>query len=203
MVQEFRVAGASVGAEMGGDAGGLVNVVTRSGCEHLARGCHFFLQNEAFNARKPEVQSSGRPRFRRYQPGTSVNGPVRKARTFIAGAVEYERESTTDEWSETPTAAVAALNKALAMPAFTASGVRTAYRGLYDAGVRGIDASLKVNHQLTGTDNLSLRYAFSRGRVLGDVQGPENFADWSAQGSSRTADHSLGATGFGCSLQRR
>src|SRR5574340_393085 len=31
MIQEFRVSGVSVGAELGGAAGGLVNVVTRSG----------------------------------------------------------------------------------------------------------------------------------------------------------------------------
>jgi outer membrane receptor protein involved in Fe transport len=64
-------------------------------------------------------------------------------------------------------------------------------RGLYPTGTRGTELSLKLNHQAGQKHTFSGRYAFSRGRVRAEVQGPDNFADRSSQGSSLTADHSL------------
>jgi hypothetical protein len=101
MVQEFRVAGTSVGAELRGAAGGLLNMVTRSGVNIWHGDVTMFAQNEVFNARQPEIASESRPRFRRYQPGVSANGPIRRDSTFISGAAEYENESA-EEWSNVP-----------------------------------------------------------------------------------------------------
>ena len=171
MVQEFRVATAAFGAELGGAAGGLLNMVTRSGVNIWHGDFTFFGQNEITNAQQSEVAANSRPRFRRYQPGVSANGPIKPHRTFIAGAIEYESESA-EEWSNVP----------LGVPA---------YRGLYPTSTRGTELSLKLNHQAGEKDTFSTRYAFSRGRTIGEVQGPDNFADRSAQGNSLTADHSL------------
>jgi hypothetical protein len=170
MVQEFRVAGTAVGAELGGAAGGLLNMITRSGVNTPHGDFTMFAQNEILNARRTEVAAE-RPRFRRYQPGMSANGPLRRDRTFLAGAVEHENESA-EEWSNVPV-----------IPGTT--------RSLYPTGTRGTDLSLKLNHQAGNRDTLNTRYAFSRGHVRNEVQGPDNFPDRSAQGSSLTADHSL------------
>ena len=188
MVQEFRVAGIAVGAELGGASGGLLNMITRSGVNTLHGDFTMFAQNELFNARRTEV-AAVRPRFRRYQPGVSANGPLRRDRTFLAGAVEHENESA-EEWSNVPDSALATINRALASPLYSAAQLR-AVRDLYPTGTRGTDLSLKLNHQAGNRDTLSARYAFSRGRVRHEVQGPDNFPDRSAQGSSLTADHSL------------
>ncbi|MBI2686558.1 MAG: TonB-dependent receptor [Acidobacteria bacterium] len=176
MVQEFRVATAAFGAELGGASGGMLNMVTRSGVNIWHGDVTFFGQNEITNAQRSEVSTSTRPRFRRYQPGVSANGPLKQHRTFIAGAVEYESESA-EEWSNVAADVVAR--------------IPSAYRGLYPTSTRGTELSLKLNHQFNERDTLSARYAFSRGRTSGEVQGPDNFADRSAQGSSLTADHSL------------
>jgi hypothetical protein len=72
MVQEFRVAGTSVGAEFGGAAGGLLNMITRSGVNILHGDFTMFAQNEIMNARRTEV-AADRPWFRRYQPRMSAN----------------------------------------------------------------------------------------------------------------------------------
>lgn len=189
MVQEFRVAGTSVGAELGGAAGGLLNMVTRSGVNIWHGDVTMFGQHEIVNATQPEIAVSARPRFRRYQPGISANGPVRRDRTFISGAVEYEHESA-EEWSNVPEEAVDALNQALASPLYSGSAL-SVLRGLYPTSTRGTEFSLKLNHQASEKDTFSSRYAFSRGRVRAEVQGPDNFADQSAQGSSLTVDHSL------------
>ncbi|MEZ5355629.1 MAG: TonB-dependent receptor [Bryobacteraceae bacterium] len=190
MVQEFRVAGSAVGAELGGAAGGLLNMVTRSGVNLWHGDFTFFTQNEALNARKAEVAGAADPRFRRYQPGVSVLGPVRRDRTFFATAIEHERESA-EEWSDVPAGAVAIMNRALASPEYSRAAVRSVLRGLYGTSTRGTEFSTKVNHQIDARDTVSARYAWSRGRVRGEVQGPENFSDRSSQGSSLTSDHSL------------
>ena len=176
MVQEFRLSSVAVGAESGGAAGGLLNLVTRSGTNLWHGDVTFFGQHEATNAQRTEVASSSRPRFRRQQPGVSANGPIRKDRTFIAAALEYENESA-EEWSNVSPTALAS--------------VPSAYRGLYPTSTRGTEGSAKFNHQANEKDAFSTRYAYSRGRVRAEVQGPENFADRSAQGSSLTIDHSL------------
>lgn len=190
MVQEFRVAGAAIGAELGGASGGLLNMVTRSGVNLWHGDFTFFAQHERVNARKPEVSSPSAPRFRRIQPGVSLLGPLRRDRTFIAAAIEHERESA-EEWSDAPAGAIDVINRALQSPGFSRAAVSSVLRGLYDTSAQGTDASAKLNHQLRDEDMLLARYAFSRGRVRHETQGPDNFADRSAQGSSLTADHSL------------
>ncbi|MBS1829497.1 MAG: TonB-dependent receptor [Acidobacteria bacterium] len=189
MVQEFRVAGTSLGVELGGAAGGLLNMVTRSGTNIWHGDVTMFAQHERPNARQPEISTATKARFRRYQPGISANGPLRRNHTFISGAIEHERESA-EEWSNVPEDAVDALNRALASPLYSASALKVR-RGLYPTSTRGTELSAKLNHQASQKDTFSARYAFSRGRVRAEVQGPDNFADQSAQGSSLTVDHSL------------
>jgi len=190
MVQEFRVSGTAVGAEFGGAAGGLVNMVTRSGTNLWHGDATFFTQNEHLNARNPEAIVTTRPRFRRYQPGVSLNGPIRKDRTFFSTAFEQEWESG-EEWSEAPASFVDDINKALARPEFSGSAVKSVEQGLFPASSAQSEFSLKVNHQAGTAHSFSFRYAFSRGRVSQDVQGVDNFADRSSRGSSLTKDHSL------------
>lgn len=190
MVQEFRVAGSTLGAEFGGAAGGAVNVVTRSGSNIWHGDWTFFAQNELANARNPEAIVAGRPRFRRYQPGVSINGPIRKDRTFFSTAIEQEWESS-EEWSEAPPGSLAAINQALAKPEFSRAAAGRVERGLFPADSAQTEFSFKLNHQLGAIHALSARYAFSRGRIRHDVQGGDVFSDRSARGSSLTTDHSL------------
>jgi len=177
MVREFRVSTAVVGAELGG-AGGVLNVVTRSGTNIWHGDATFFAQHEVLNARNPEAETSRRPRFRRRQPGVSLMGPLRRDRTFFAWALEHEQESS-EEWSSAP-------EELSASP--LAHGL---YRGLFPAGAAETGFSFKADHQAGTQHSLSARYAFSRGRIRGDVQDTDNFAERSARGSSLTVDHSL------------
>src|SRR5258708_15680152 len=99
VVQEVRVSSSSMGAEFGGAAGGIVNVVTHSGTNLWHGDATFFGQNERLNARDAEARSPTTPQERRYQPGVSLNGPIRRDRTFFSTALEQEWESG-QEWSE-------------------------------------------------------------------------------------------------------
>ena len=179
MVQEVRVAGTSMSPEFGGAAGGIVNVVTHSGTNIWHGDLTSFAQNERFNARNAESQATRKPKARRYQPGTSLNGPYRRDRGFFSTAVEQAWEDT-EEWSDTPANFIP---RADAGPRLT--------RGLFRSRDVENYTSLKVNQILTARNTLTLRYAYSRGRIEGDVQAGENFTDQSARGSSRISDHSF------------
>jgi Carboxypeptidase regulatory-like domain len=192
MVQEFRVSSSTTGAEFGGAAGGIVNVVTRAGTNLWHGDVTFFGQNERLNARNPESRWAARPRARRYQPGTSLNGPIRRDRTFFSYAIEQQWESD-EEWSEgsnTPDA----INRALAGSKFGGAAVRQVRSGLFPTSSRDTEFSFKLDHQISTAAQVSARYAFSRGKVDNGVEGADNFSDLSARGSSRTVDHSLVAS---------
>ena len=190
MVQEFRVAGTSVSAEFGGAAGGIVNLVTRSGSNLWHGDVTMFLQNEALNARNAEVSLDRKQQYRRYQPGTSLMGPIRKDRTFFAAAVESAWESG-EEWSETSPALRARIEKALASPLYAKRPPTQLTSGLYPERGHDTETSFKLNRIVSPRHTLSSRYAFSQGRVDNDVIGVENFSDLSARGNSRLRDHSF------------
>ncbi len=193
MVEEFVVGGVSVGAELGGAAGGIVNMVTRPGTNIWHGDATFFYQNGALGARKPEVDVGLHPRLSRYQPGASLMGPIKKNRTFFSTAFETERDFE-EEWSETPASSLSRIRQALQSSSFVNGIVKEPSRGLFRTATRGIEYSLKVNHLADEHNSFSARYAYSRGRVLGDVQGSSNFSDRSAGGSSITSDHSFVAS---------
>jgi hypothetical protein len=178
MIHEFRVSGTAVSAELGGAAGGIVNVVTRSGQNLWHGDMTFFTQNEKLNARNAETTFGPPPRFRRYQPGISTGGPIQRDRTFFFTAFEQTWEDN-QEWSDTPTRLLTLIPN---------RGLRS---GLFDAGESDSEFSLKATHILDNANSLNARYAFSRGRVRNDVQSTSNPVDRSARGSSLVGDHSL------------
>ena len=189
MVQEFRVAGTSVGAEFGGAAGGLVNMVTHTGQNQWHGDFTLFHQNQYLNARNSEAEVTGRPSLHRWQPGFSTGGPIRRDRTFFFLALEQSWESI-EEWSDAPRGAPL-IDTALQSPRFAQAPVRSVTRGLFDSGEHDTEFSIKLTHLLSASQILTARYAFSRGRVRQDVQSGDNFLDQSARGSSRLVDHSF------------
>jgi len=190
MIQEFHVSGTDVSAEFGGAAGGLVNVVTHTGQNLWHGDTTFFLQNEKLNARNAEVETGGRPLARKYQPGVSAGGPIRRDRTFFFFALEQSWEDA-QEWSDAPRRNAAAIASALASPAYARSGVHALLPGLFSSGETDTEFSVKGTHLLNQANLLTARYAFSRGSVRNDVQAGDNFTDRSARGSSLLQDHSL------------
>ena len=179
MIQEFRVSGTSVSAEFGGAAGGLVNIVTHTGQNIWHGDATFFMQNEDLNARNPEVELGARPLARKYQPGTSAGGPIRRDGTFFFFAFEQSWENG-QEWSDSPRRYTNAINSVLAAPAFAGAGVHTLLPGLFSTGENDTVFSIKGTHVVNSSNTLTARYAFSRGKVRNDVQSGDNFTDQSA-----------------------
>jgi hypothetical protein len=73
-IQEFKVQTNDYSAEFGRAGGGVVNVVTKSGTNHLHGDGYEFLRNAALDGRNFFAQ--GKPRFSQNQFGGSVGGPV-------------------------------------------------------------------------------------------------------------------------------
>ena len=80
-------------AEYGRNSGAIVNVVTKSGTNHLHGSAFEFFRNNAMDARNyfnqsPDPQS----KFHNNQFGGSLGGPIFKDRTFFFLAYEGQRE---------------------------------------------------------------------------------------------------------------
>lgn len=73
-LQEFSVQTSNYGAKYGGNAGGVVNVVTKSGTNSLHGDVFEFVRNGEFNARN--FFAPARDQLKRNQFGGTIGGPV-------------------------------------------------------------------------------------------------------------------------------
>ncbi len=80
-VQEFRVSSNTYGAELGRAGGAVVNVVTKSGSNHVHGSAFYFLRDSAFSATNPFVGFN--PPDRQQQFGFTVGGPVQRNHIFF------------------------------------------------------------------------------------------------------------------------
>jgi hypothetical protein len=90
-VREFRVEANAYSAEFGRNAGGQINVVTKSGGNDLHGSVYYFHRNDNLDARN-FFDSGEQPEFKRHQGGLAVGGPLRRERTFFFAAYEALRE---------------------------------------------------------------------------------------------------------------
>jgi len=91
-VQEFQVVTNSFAAEFGRSAGGVVNVVTKSGTNELHGNVFGFLRHRSFQARNAFAPIEDPP-FTRTQYGFTIGGPFDKDRTFFFFAFEQRRRN--------------------------------------------------------------------------------------------------------------
>ncbi|MEO8573009.1 MAG: carboxypeptidase regulatory-like domain-containing protein [Pyrinomonadaceae bacterium] len=92
-VKEFQVIATGASAEYGRTAGGIINVITKSGTNDIHGSVFFNLRNEALSS----DTSDGKPLegFHREQFGGTIGGPIVKNKAFFFFAVEGIRESLT------------------------------------------------------------------------------------------------------------
>src|SRR5207237_3345013 len=75
VVQEFRVSSNTYGAELGRAGGAVVNVVTKSGSNHLHGTAFYFLRDSFFGAHPTFLDFT--PESRQHQFGATFGGPIR------------------------------------------------------------------------------------------------------------------------------
>jgi hypothetical protein len=91
-VQEFQVVTNSFAPEFGRSAGGVVNVVTKSGTNDFHGNVFGFLRDKSFQARNPFAPVA-KPPFNRKQYGFTIGGPFDRDRTFFFFAFEQRRRN--------------------------------------------------------------------------------------------------------------
>ena len=92
-VKEFQVIATGAGAEYGRTAGGIINVVTKSGTNMVHGGLFFNQRHEKLSSNT----SDGKPLtgFNRQQFGGTIGGPIKRDKAFFFFAVEQIREDLT------------------------------------------------------------------------------------------------------------
>src|SRR6266481_2744893 len=88
-LQEFSVQTSNYSAEYGENAGGVVNVITKSGTNSFHGDAFEFVRNPAFNAQNFFATPTTPDRIKRNQYGGTVGGPIIHDKTFFF--VGYQR----------------------------------------------------------------------------------------------------------------
>src|ERR1041384_6573611 len=93
-VQEFRFITNGYAPEYGRAAGGVVNIVTRSGANNFHGNVFGFLRNRNFQAVNP-FSNVPDPAYTRVQAGTGFGGAIKKDKTFYYFSYEVTRRHET------------------------------------------------------------------------------------------------------------
>ena len=207
-IQEFRVSSNSYSAEQGRSGGAVINVVTKSGTNHLHGKVFYYLRDSTFAARPPFVPF--KPQDTQHQFGFTVGGPVKRDRIYyfagfdqhifhVPNVVEFADGSTVltpvfrPPFSTPPTdyevTDQAQVFDAAAQLTKSAGSFRAALLG--NAGFGKLDISLSPKHQLTLRVNSSRYYGDNN--VFFDPASPVTNSALSHNGTEEVKSESIGA----------
>jgi hypothetical protein len=183
-IEQFQVVTGGAQAELGRALGGYVNVVTRSGTNTRHGTVYGFFRDDAFNG--VNALTGTRLPMDQQQFGASLGGPIVRNRTFYFANVERRLLDQTGLTTITGEN-TAAINARLAQVSYQGLPVTT---GIYPNPVHSTTVMSKVDHQFSGADQLSIRYAFydvesSHARGAGTLNAP------SGSTGIDNVDHSL------------
>ena len=152
-VEQFQVVTSGAQAELGRALGGYVNVVTKSGTNDLHGTGYAYFRDDGWNAANA---LSGRTLpMNQKQFGGSVGGPLLADRTFYFTNFEH-RDLDQTGLAAISDANVAAINARLSAVGYRGPLITT---GEFPAPVSTTNFLAKMDHQLSGRDQISVRYA--------------------------------------------
>jgi hypothetical protein len=109
-IQEITVQTNSYAAEAGRTAGGVINIVTRSGTNQFHGSAYEFFRNDALDGRNFFQRTGNKPELRQNQFGASIGGPIIKDRAFfyfdyegfrqVSGLTYTSTVPTQAEWND-------------------------------------------------------------------------------------------------------
>jgi hypothetical protein len=100
-VQEFQIITNNYAPEYGRAAGGVVNIITRSGSNDFHGDVFGFLRNRNFQAVNP-FSTVPNPAYTRVQAGAAFGGPIKKDKTYYFFSYEVTRRHETGFSSVAP-----------------------------------------------------------------------------------------------------
>ena len=209
VVQEFRVSTNAYGAEQGRSGGAVVNVVTKSGSNHMHGTAFYYLRDSSLGAADPFL--AFKPHNRQQQIGGTIGGPIKRNKIFffagfdqhifhVPNVVEFLNGSaqvipqagtgpyTPGDYEATDEALV-----------FAAAAQLTSLAGEYPAAQIGNSSYAKLDINLTPHHQLALRVNTTRywgaNNVFLDPASPVTYDSISDNGqelvSTETANLSL------------
>jgi hypothetical protein len=155
-VEQFQVVTSGGQAELGRALGGYINVVTKSGTNTLGGTLYDFIRDDNFNA--PNALSGKTLPMNQQQYGGSVGGPIVRNRTFYFSNFEQRLLDQTGLVAILPEN-VPIINDRLAAVGYQGSPVTT---GIYPNPVHSANLLGKLDHHVSGSDQLSIRYSLYR-----------------------------------------
>jgi Carboxypeptidase regulatory-like domain/TonB dependent receptor len=111
-IQEITVETNSYAAEAGRTAGGVINIITRSGTNQFHGSVYEYFRNDIFDARNffQTVAQGPKPELRQNQYGGSIGGPILRNRAFfffdyegfrsVSGVTDTGTVPTQAEWND-------------------------------------------------------------------------------------------------------
>ena len=93
-VQEFQIITNNYAPEYGRAAGGVVNIITRSGSNDFHGDVFGYLRNRNFQAVNP-FSTVSNPAYTRVQAGAAFGGPIKKDKTYFYFSYEITRRHET------------------------------------------------------------------------------------------------------------
>jgi hypothetical protein len=170
-IQEFKIVTATFSAEYGRNAGGQVNVITRSGANQWHGDLYSYLRNRSLDARN-FFDGARKPGLDRNESGAGLGGPVAKDRTFVFANFDFLRERS----GLTRLATVPTLDQRTAATSGRASPLAVRILDLFPlANLPGDSGNylaqpvqqettsqwnVRMDHRLTSRDHLTARYSY-------------------------------------------
>jgi Carboxypeptidase regulatory-like domain len=152
-VEQVQVITSGGQAELGRALGGYVNVVTRSGTNRSRGDAYTYLRDRHLNAANA-LLGRALP-MTQTQTGVSGGGPIRRDRTFYFGNVEWRQLNQTG-LTTIRAEDVATINAGLRANGYPGAPVSS---GVYPNPVDTVNLVTKIDHQFSGTDQVSVRYS--------------------------------------------
>ncbi len=171
VVQEFRVSSNSYGAEQGRSGGAVVNVVTKSGSNHVHGTAFYYMRDSSLGATDPFL--AFKPHSRQQQVGGTMGGPLKRNKVFffagfdqhifhVPNIVEFlDGSSKVVPQAGTPAVPgdYEAIDQALV---FSSAAQLTSLAGEYPAAQIGNSSYGKLDINISPRNQLTLRVNTSR-----------------------------------------
>ncbi len=215
-VQEFRVSSNAYGADLGRSGGAVVNVVTKSGSNHLHGTAFYYLRDSSFGATDPFL--AFKPHNRQQQGGGTIGGPLKRNKVFFFAGFDQHlfHSPNVVEFLDGSSQVVPQASTGPYTPGdydstdealvFAAAGQLTSLAGEYPAAQIGNSAYGKLDINLTPREQLTLRVNTTRywgaNNVFLDPTSPVTYDSISDNGQETVATET-GAISLTSGLSQR
>jgi hypothetical protein len=183
-IEQFQVITSGAQAELGRALGGYINVVTKSGTNHLRGTAYDFVRDDLLNGKN--ALSGTKLPMNQSQYGASIGGPLRKDRAFFFVNAEQRRLDQTG-LATIAEGSIDVINARLAATGYRGPSLST---GIYANPVDTHNVLAKLDHRLSGRDQFSIRYS-RYGASATNARGAGGLSAFTASSNLDNADQSV------------